>query len=115
MKLDRNENDDGLGKYAVINLRKLSLCETGATFGPRWTPGIMAALKTLEDNGALEWGRTGERDEFFLIKLKDINAEAALLAYADHAHHNGDEEFAREVVDLSQRAGPNSPFCKRPD
>jgi hypothetical protein len=53
MKLDRNDNDDGLGKYALLLLRKLRVCETSDTFGPRYTPEIQAALDLLESVGAL--------------------------------------------------------------
>lgn len=114
MKLDRHINDDGLGKYAVINLRRLQELCGGQTTFERWTPGVAQALKTLDEVGALEWGRTGEQDEFFLIKLRDRYAEAGLKAYADAARVD-DKEYADAVFDLSQRAGLNSPYCKRPD
>lgn len=106
MKMDRNINDGGLGKYAVVNLRKLKPYMN--------VPEVAEALKVLEAAEALEWGRTGEPDEFFLIKLKDINAEHALIAYADQANIT-DKEFAGEVYELAQRAGANNPFCKHPD
>jgi hypothetical protein len=86
MKMDRNINPDGRGKYAVLNLR----------------------------TNRIEWGCVGDEDEFFLIKLKDRNAKAALLAYAD-AIAERDPEFAAEVRQIAQRAGPDSPFCKDPD
>jgi hypothetical protein len=53
MKLDRNSNSDGRGKYAFFNLR----------------------------TNQVEWGDTPE--EFFVIKLKDEFAFEALSAYAD--------------------------------
>lgn len=114
VKLDRDINEDGLGKYAIINLRKLQeVCGNPSTF-ERWTPGVAQALKTLEEAGALEWGRTGDPDEFFLIKLKDRYAETGLKGYAEAACVD-DPEYADAVFDLSQRAGLNSPYCKRPD
>ena len=112
--MDRNINDDGLGKYAVINLRRLNETSGHYSTFERWPPKIAEALKTLDDAGVLEWGRTGEPDEFFLLKLKDVNAEHALIAYADQANIT-DKEFAGEVYELAQRAGANSPFCKHPD
>ena len=114
MKMDRNINDDGLGKYAIINLRKLNeICGRQGTF-ERWTPGVAEALKTLEAVGALEWGCTGSPDEFFLIKLKDRNAMHALMAY--HASiYADDPEFAEEVRQLALRSGTFHPLCKRPD
>lgn len=53
MKLDRNVNPDGRGKYALINLRK----------------------------NTVEWG--SDEDQFFVIKYKDRFAAMALFAYAD--------------------------------
>ena len=86
MKLDRNENVNGLGKYALINLR----------------------------TNEVQWGRVGNDDEFFVIKLKDRNAQEALLAYA-HSIEPKDPEFAKEVRALANRSGPNHPACRDPD
>lgn len=114
MKLDRNINEDALGKYAVINLRKLNVaCGNPATF-QRWTPAVQQALKTLEEVGALEWGTTGAPDEFFLLKLKDKYAEPGLRAYAAAARED-DPEYADQVQELAARSGRFSPFCKAPD
>lgn len=113
MKMDRNINEDGIGKYALINLRKLDLCGHAGTF-QRWTPEVEQALKVLEEVGALEWGRIGEQDEFFVIKLKDINAPGALTGYAFAAEAT-DPEWAAEVRSMLERAGNMSPYCKRPD
>ncbi len=106
MKLDRNINDDGLGKYALINLRKLK--------GERWTPVVARALDTLCDAGVLEWGRVGDPDEFFLIKLKDQYAANALLSYQAAAYKD-DPEWAEEVKKMALRSGPYHPLCKNPD
>ena len=114
MKLDRNETDDGLGKYAVINLRKLNeTCGHHSTFH-RWSPEVEKALKTLEEVGALEWGRVGDPDEFFLMKLKDKYAMNALMAYSSSAYKD-DPEFADEVRHMALRSGPFHPLCKKPD
>lgn len=87
MKLDRNLNADGQGKYELKNLR------TG---------------QVVTDCGV------GEEHEFMVIMLKDINAEAALRAMAVKASET-DIEWAAEIEELANRAGPNSPFCKIPD
>lgn len=86
MKLDRNLNPDGKGKYALINLR----------------------------TNKIEFGRIDTEDEFFVIKLRDRNARAALLAYATEIDAR-DPEFAAEVVQLAERSGTQSRFCKDPD
>ncbi len=85
MKLDRNTNPDGKGKYALINLR----------------------------TNKVEWGNNLE-DEFFVIKLKDRFAERALRAYAlavrefikhcDPPLTEHMEEWAEEVEGLADKA-----------
>lgn len=86
MKLDRDISPNGTGKYALLNLRR----------------------------NRVEWGRPGEEDEFFVIKLRDIHSKAALLAYAESAEIS-DPEYALAVRELASRAGIDSPFCKVPD
>lgn len=105
MKLDRNLNPGGKGKYALINLRKID--------GDPRTPQDMAAAITKQPD-AVEFGVVGDPDEFWLIKLKDKYAVAALMAYADAASVD-DPEYAEQVRDMVRRSGPNSPFCKSPD
>lgn len=114
MKLDRDINPDGCGKYAILNLRKLNQVCPGIQPFQRWSPEVAQALKTLEEAGALEWGQPGAQDEFFLIKLKDKYAAAALETYAAAARCD-DPEYADAVLALAERAGPNNPFCKNPD
>lgn len=114
MKLDRNINDDGMGKYALILMRRLSECETGAIFGPRWTHKVQQAIVTLEKVGALDWGTAGTDAEFFLIRLKDRHAAAALSAYARSAEEQGEHEWAAEVRALATVAAMH-PNKKQPD
>lgn len=87
MKLDRNLNSDGQGKYELRNLR------TG---------------EVVEDCGP------EERHEFFVIMLKDRHALPALAAYAASITHV-DTEFAEEVRELCKRAGSYSKWCAEPD
>jgi len=109
MKLDRNVNLDGKGKYALINIRKLDsfplIC--GANVGQKF---YLVPVETVE------WGNTPET-EFFVIKLKDENAGAALLAYSQAVLRSPhpDPEFANEVYELAMRSGPLHPLCKKPD
>lgn len=86
MKLDRNTNSDGHGKYALLNLRK----------------------------NTIEWGAPGSPDEFFVIKLRDVHSTAALRAYADSIQES-DPEFANEVRELARRSGYCLKDCKEPD
>tara|TARA_R110002094_G_scaffold148394_1_gene137167 strand:- start:84 stop:290 length:207 start_codon:yes stop_codon:yes gene_type:complete len=68
----------------------------------------------LANPEAVNFGRKGEKDEFFAIKLKDINAESALLGYAIKAQET-DPELASEVKHLSERSGSHHINCKQPD
>lgn len=95
MKLDRNVNFDGRGKYALINLRKLEEIQSGVTFG---TPdrAITRALTLLEERGILDQVASGTESEFFVIKLKDRHALPALMAYGADVALHGDAEYASE-------------------
>jgi hypothetical protein len=113
MKLDRNINADGRGKYALLKMREVERFATDDPFYPI-QKDIAAAIKLLEDEGILDWGTAGTEREFFVIRLKDRYAGAALAAYAASIRE-ADPEFAAEVDDLVARAGPRSAFCKEPD
>ncbi|WP_119462352.1 hypothetical protein [Rhodospirillaceae bacterium SYSU D60014] len=102
MKLDRNLNRDGKGKYALVRLRG------------DLTPAEQRALQTLVHGGRVDLATPSSPEEFFAIKLKDKYAQAALRAYADAAKLD-DPEYAREVRELADRAGPRHPLCKAPD
>jgi hypothetical protein len=108
MRLDRNAK--GHGKYAVVNMREIERIG-----GKEKNPDIAAALNLLELNGLIEYGEPHAENEFFVIKLKDAFAEAALDAYAEAAEDAGHEEYAADVFDLANRASKNSPWCKEPD
>ena len=100
MKLDRNVNQNGRGKYALINLR----------------------------TNKIEWGEVGSDDEFFVIKLKDRFSKGALKGYRqaisdflktaphqDADTHASLSEFRSEVLEMEQRSGIDNPSCKIPD
>ena len=107
MRLDRNIGGDGLGKYALVSLRRLEGLPVG-------TPQELAAA-ILARPGAVEYGRPGEPDEFFAVKLRDAHARAALLAYASSVTHGGGSaDYASDVLELAGRAGPRSPHAGRP-
>lgn len=133
MKLDRNINGDGKGKYALIRLRPLYAEQADAdsesvrspTAGDR-ARKVWAAIRTLERAGILDWGVVGQPDEFFVIKLRDKYAAAAIKAYADAAMDDSAREtlpdrakdkaqWALQVQAMSERAGDLNPFCKEPD
>ena len=112
MKLDRNINGNGRGKYALLKLRKLDDYTEQGAFGEVAKP-IAEAIKVLEDAGILDWGNTPET-EFMVMRLKDRYSQAGLAAYAREAVID-DPEYGGEIWEMARRAGPASPFCKAPD
>lgn len=108
MKLMRNTTPDGQCKYAVVRMDKL------AQLPADQQRDALTALMLLNGMDVFENPRPGEREEFFLVKLKDPRSTRALDAYADAAHQT-DPEFAAEVRQLAERSGEFSPFCKEPD
>lgn len=89
MKLDRNINPDGTGKYALILQRKAPLIGVTKT-------GVMIKHE------AIDYGDTPET-EFFVIRLKDKYASSALRAYAIAAAGD-DKEWSNEILALADKA-----------
>jgi hypothetical protein len=113
MKLDRNLNPNGRGKYALLKLRKLTEFETPGTPQHMHRESIRHAMKLLETHGILDWGNTTD-SEFMVIRLKDKYADSALAAYAISARAD-DPEYAYEIAEMADRAGASHPNCKKPD
>jgi hypothetical protein len=113
MKLDRNINANGRGKYALLKLRKLDEFTKPDDPFQQVAKPIVEALATLERAGILDWGNTVD-SEFMVIRLKDAAAEQGLREYANKAAEF-DPEYAGEIAEMARRAGPNHPNCKRPD
>jgi len=76
MRLDRNLNKDGKGKYALIKLRAIP--------GNPSTPEELAAA-ILAHPECVDWGERHSDSEFFVLRLKDKYAAPALLAYSNGA------------------------------
>lgn len=116
MKLDRNINGNRRGKYALLKLRRLTEIEAwdGGEGEALDRQAVIDAVGLLERAGILDWGYSGTEGEFMLIRLKDKYAAEALEAYAAAAIED-DPEYAGEIRDMAERAGPNSPWCKAPD
>lgn len=113
MKLDRNINANGRGKYALLKLRKLDEFSYSNDPFQEVDSEIAEAIQTLEKAGILDWGNTPET-EFFVVRLKDKYAGDTLARYAACASAD-DLEYANEVAAMANRAGRNHPFCKSPD
>lgn len=106
MKLDRNINPNGIGKYALLLFRNLPTDPVGAS-------QFNDALKVLVSLGVMDFGNT-EDSEFFVIRLKDKYAAPALGAYVDAALADGQAEWAKEVDALAAKAATH-PSKKQPD
>lgn len=117
MKLDRNINGDGRGKYGLIKHRRLAEIEKLYDGGDGDVADLQAvhdAIALLERAGVIDWGTTIDT-EFFVVKLRDINAGAALTGYGISATMRVDPEYGAEIEALAKRAGPNHPNAKVPD
>ncbi len=116
MKLDRNVT--GQNKYWLIKNRHLQALLANPVTSPEMETrmgDLRAAIQTLEQHGLIERGEPETENEFFVIKLRDAFAEGALIHYSHTAMIAGEQEYARDVIDLSYRSGQHSAFCKRPD
>jgi hypothetical protein len=107
MKLDRNINPDGRGKYALIKLRKITdedfneMLESRRDKRPFALPS--EALTLGDEKG----------EQFFVLKYKDKRTAPALRAYAKavrdeigtNKRHAADlEEFALEIEQEADQA-----------
>lgn len=98
MKLDRNINPTGRGKYALVKMRELTKLEQAGNFRES------GKVEALAGKGIVDFGGTPETD-FFVIRLKDKYAAAALEAYSDAVRKDGfDPEYAIQVYDLALNA-----------
>jgi len=120
MKLDRNINGTGRGKYGLIKNRRVEeirdAAKAGDTSAVQEHGKVVLALGVLAEAGIIEWGEPGTESEFFVIKLRDKYANPALVGYANRVLDDGDDpEYAFEIAKLAHRCGTHSPFCKKPD
>lgn len=108
MILDRDENNTGKGKYALIKLREIDI--SSAPFGSR----MPAFINAIRDNpSVLDFGLEGSDSEFFVIRLKDKYAAPALEAYAEAAMKD-DPAWGMSVYSLAAKAKAH-PGKKQPD
>lgn len=85
MKLDRNTNRGGRGKYALVNMRKLiPFLERMEANDPLTVEeeGLLHCFQVLRDSGIITLGNETPGDQFFVMKYKDQFTHHALAAYA---------------------------------
>lgn len=108
MKLDRNINEDGLGKYALVLLRNYRAMPEGEAKSE-----CTRAIDTLVEHDVLDLGGIGAESDFFVLRFRDVGAAIALGAYAS-CFRQTDPEWADEVQKLAETAY-NHPNKKQPD
>lgn len=96
-RLTRNITPDGSCKYGLVRMDKIR------KLPEREHAEVVDLLAKLARAGIFELGEKGSTEEFFAIKLKDMHAAPALLAYAKSVMpYDGD--LFRDVSDLALRA-----------
>lgn len=109
MKLDRNINKDGRGKYALVNQRELA--------GFAEDSNVRIAFEILKKHRVVTLGNENPGEQFFVMKYKDIFTAPALAAYArairDYLREHDDlnnvargslQEFMLEIMEEAKRA-----------
>ena len=82
MKLDRNINSDGGGKYALVHMRKLRAILEGSPHNMN-TQAVSHAVELLIDQGVVSLGDESPEDQFFVMKYKDKFTPDGLRGYAE--------------------------------
>lgn len=89
MKLDRNTNRGGRGKYALVNMRKmipLIIKEEQHERVPLEELETIKAFDLLVERGIITLGNETPGDQFFVMKYKDKFTHHALWSYANAVH-----------------------------
>lgn len=108
MKLDRNTNADGRGKYALILMRALTDTQADAVLDTSTDTVCVGSNQIVR-------GTESEKDQFFVLKYSDVFAHHALHAYAMAVRAEAEDmpegdqrrslmEYAAEVFAESEKA-----------
>lgn len=108
MNLKRNTTKTGVCKYAILRLDLIEQ-ELGSEVDMESIKAKLGGLARF-----VEFGLPNTEDEFFVIKLKDINAHHTLVEYASRAMLQ-DVDYAEDIQELAERAGPYSQWAHLPD
>lgn len=124
MKLDRNLNPDRIGKYALVNMRRLNpLLKDFDNFIDKETGNIVRriilpdelddinAFRYLLRRGIISLGNESPNEQFFVLKYKDKFTGPALYSYSDACYSEAQKldsddlrEFARQIMTEAQVA-----------
>jgi hypothetical protein len=91
MKLDRNINKDGRGKYALVNIRELD--------GFAEDSVVRNCFDVLRNSGVITLGNESPGEQFFVMKYKDRFTASGLFAYAQAIC-----DYLRDELDDGKRA-----------
>ncbi len=108
MQLVRNNQTNGTCKYALVRLDKM---RKDGKF--KSVPQFLEQFPGLD--GYIEFGAPRSKEEFFVIKFKDLASTETLMTYAAEAKRLGDEEFSNEIIGLLHRTGEFHPNSKQAD
>lgn len=92
MKLDRNVNRGGHGKYALVNMRKVvPMLDAAAPMNRdiEEYPPELKAFMLLVEKGIITLGNETPGDQFFVMKYKDKFTHDGLSAYAGAVMREG--------------------------
>lgn len=113
MKLDRNINRGGRGKYALVNMRKIiplmdELTEANRTTNPDKLPNnkeleILAAFDLLVKEGIITLGNETPGDQFFVMKYKDKFTAPGLQGYAHGAMAEANAQNSKSLHEYAMQ------------
>lgn len=109
MKLDRNTNRGGRGKYALVNMRKLIPLIDKCNAEPEsWHDKRVEAFELLVREGIITLGNESPGEQFFVMKYKDKFTSPALHAYAIQAEaeaiKSSDPELKEYAAEMFKEA-----------
>ena len=120
MKLDRNTNRGGRGKYALVNMRQMiPLLDRGEDHNleandVQHLKDQMAihAFNLLVERGIITLGNETPGDQFFVMKYKDKFTHEGLLAYAEAASVEAGKSGSYELLDYANQIMQESYLAK---
>lgn len=127
MKLDRNINPDGAGKYALVNMRRLRAVQAAVQTERSSFTAIAAAaaatsaMATLQDLGIISFGNETPGDQFFVMKYKDKFTGPGLQAYAEAvqieaqyaAHSRGEKALTSSLMEYANQIHEEAILARR--
>lgn len=118
MKLDRNTNLGGQGKYALVNMREVvPLIEEAdrgnhETIDPL-TVKRLTAFNILVDAGIITLGNETPGDQFFVMKYKDKFTAPGLQGYAHAVAAEATAKHDQELKEYAEQMFAEASFASK--